>query len=106
MTEMELPNICPNGHPVMIDWDKLEGRPLSKIYKVFGFSCPVCSAWKPCWFSSAQLDENLKRLSEMNPRNPSFWYHFVKTRNRSIEIQARGRKEYGEIGFQDMAIIG
>jgi hypothetical protein len=104
---MELFVLASCGHWNMIDAENLERRPLSGLYTAEGFTCQECNTWKPWWYSTRQLDENMRKLETMKPDHPSFWWHFVKTRKRAEEIQQRGRNTaHGEIGHQNMATPG
>lgn len=83
--------LCLVGHENMIDWENLEKRPLSKLLTAEGFMCQVCGTWKHLYYSTPQLEEKMRRLTQMSPAHPSFQYHFVKTFKRAQEVQRRGR---------------
>jgi hypothetical protein len=104
MPMMELPTHCDScGQDTMLDWSRLERRPLSKLYSVEGFFCPFCRRWKPLFFTTRQLDENLRKLETMRPDHPSFYFHLLKAVKRAQEIQKRGRELDGSIRHTDMA---
>jgi len=89
----------------MIDWHRLESRPLSKLLTVSGYVCQQCNRWKPCWYSNRLLDDAMRKLESMSPQNPSFFYHFVKTMKRAAEIQKRGQEtDNGTIRHPHMAL--
>jgi len=88
---MELPVLCSCNHENMVDWENLESRPLSKLYTVEGSICQGCGKWKPLFYLTPQLEENMRRLKNMQPSHPSFWYRFRKTAKRAEELQRRGR---------------
>lgn len=91
---------------MMVDWERLESRPLSKLLTVQGCTCMFCMSWKPCWYTNRQLDDQMRRLESMPPTHPSFKYHFVRTAKRAEEIQRRGRNTDGALGHQNMAQSG
>ncbi len=103
---MDLPVLCDTcGHEQMVDWERLEVRPISSLYTAHGYTCSKCSTWKRLWISTVQLLEHIRRLETMQPTHPSFWYHYSKTMKRSLVIQRRGRiSENGTIRDKDMAI--
>ena len=102
---MELPFRCTAcGVETMQDMAKLPRRPISKLYSVEEFICKACGKRKPCFFTTVQLLDGMRKLETMRPTHPSFWYHFLKTLKRAEEIQRRGEKEYGKIGHQDLVI--
>lgn len=74
----------------MINLLNLESRPLSKLMTVSGYVCQQCHRWKPCWYSNRLLDEAMRKLGSMSPKNSSFPYHFSRTMKRALEIQKRG----------------
>jgi len=74
----------------MLDLEKLEKRPVSKLYFVEGFLCQHCERWEPVFFTTLQLQESMKKLAQMSPHNPSYSYHLSKTLKRAEEIQKRG----------------
>lgn len=88
----------------MMDWDDLESRPLSKIYTIFGYKCQQCGIWKPCWFSTRLLDEEMRKLENTSPTNPSFKHRFVKAVRRAEEIQRRGQEINGSLEHSDMVV--
>jgi hypothetical protein len=95
---MELPDVCPSCHQTnMVDWENMEKRLISKIYTVYGYSCPKCGKWKPSFYTTRQLEENIRRLMRMSPNHPSFQYHLIKAAKRAEEIQRRGRIASGSI---------
>lgn len=105
---MEIPVRCDAcDHQTMVDWENLEGRPLSKLITVYGYTCQVCNVWKPCWYSNRQLDDAMRRLISLPPTHPSFLYHFARTMKRAKEIQQRGRNTAnGAFGHQNLAQSG
>lgn len=106
-SKMDLPDNCPNCNQInMVDWERLETRPVSALYVVLGYHCKACGCWKPCTYSTRQLDGNLRRLILMRPDHPSFYYHLVKTVRRAEEIQRRGRELNGSIQHRDVASAG
>lgn len=90
----------------MIDLQKLESRPLSKLYTQEGFTCQHCERWEVCWFTTLQLHESMRKLEKMHPFNTSFAYHFSKVYKRAAEIQKRGQEINGKIGLSNMAPAG
>jgi hypothetical protein len=104
---MELPFRCSTcGVETMLDWAKLPIRPISKLYSVQEFICKACGKSAPCFFTTVQLLDGLRKLETMRPNHPSFRYHFVKTLRRAEEIQIRGEKEYGEIRHKNVVKFG
>ena len=75
----------------MVDLENLESRPLNKLYTVEGFTCQECNTWRPCWYSSLQLQESMRHLNQMRPDHHSFQHYLGKVYKRAIEIQRRGR---------------
>ena len=96
---MELPDTCTCGQINMIDYENLTSRPLGKLYTEYGYSCKACGNWKPCLISSRQLDEKLRKLTEMSPDHPSFPYHFAKAVKRAQEVNKRARSVHGSVGI-------
>lgn len=90
----------------MVDPLKLERRPLKGLYTQEGFECQQCHRWKPCWISTRQLDEKMRKLENMRPDHPSFMYLFVKVLKRAEEIQRRGTETDGSIRHQNMVASG
>ena len=99
---MELPFRC-TACGVETMQDKLPRRPISKLYSVEEYICKACGKHAPCFFTTVQLLDGMRKLETMRPDHPSFRYHFAKTLKRAEEIQRRGEKEYGKIGIQDLA---
>lgn len=100
---MDLPNTCFCGEVNMIDFLKLERRPLNSLMWVEGYECQHCRQWKPCWFSNRQLDEKLRKLESMPVTHRSFRYTFVKLYNRAVQLQIRGQETDGSIRHKDVA---
>jgi hypothetical protein len=101
---MELPDNCSNcDHVNMIDWSKLESRPLAGLYTVSGYTCKKCGKWKPCYYSNRLLDESLRKLESISPKNRSFEFHFRKLVKRAIDIQERGMAAHGASRCKNMA---
>ena len=86
----------------MVDFGKLDRRPLTNLYIVEGYICSKCEVWKPLFFTTRALDENFKRLKMLGPTHRAFLYHFLKTLKRAMDIQERGRW-HGEIAYKDVA---
>jgi len=82
----------------MVDWERLEKRPVNSIYSISGQVCQSCQKWNVLWYSTKLLDEKMEKLANTPQTNKSFWYHFCKTRKRAEEIQKNGK-----IKFQNMA---
>jgi hypothetical protein len=103
---MEIPVLSSCGHWNLIDPESLTKRPFAGLYTVSGYPCRICGIWEAFWYSNLQLDDQMRRLNEMRPTHPSFWYHFVKAKNRAQEIQKRGRGlnkgENGTVGHSHM----
>lgn len=90
----------------MIDLQKLDSRPLSKLYTQEGFTCKHCERWEVVFYMTVALQESLRKLEKMHPFNTSFAYHFSKVYKRAQEIQKRGREIHGKIGLSDLAPAG
>lgn len=105
ISKMELPDVCPNCHEInMVDWRGLERRLLSKsLFVQLGYSCRACERWKPCCYTTRQLDEKLHQLDSMLPAHPSYYFYFVKAYKRAEEIQRRGKVADGSFQHKDMA---
>lgn len=104
---MDIPDICPHcGTVNMIDWTKLERRPLSKVIWVEGYTCQQCNRWKPCWYSNRLLEEALRKLESMPPRHASFAWHFLKAIKRAQDIQKRGMDTDGSLRHQNLVVSG
>jgi len=86
---MELPDVCVCGHVNLVDYGKLERRPLSGLYTASGYECRQCKTWKPCYYSTRLLDEELSKLEKLSPNHPSFAFRLAKAFRRASAIQVQ-----------------
>lgn len=86
---MDIPILCSCGRETIVDWTRLEKRPITNLIRVEGYTCR-CGKWVSCWYSTRQLEESLCKLESMRPEHANFLYYFGKALRRAEEIQKRG----------------
>lgn len=89
----------------MLDFEKLESRPLSRIYFEEGFVCGYCGQWEPVFITTQSLRDAMRKLDRMSPSHRSFYFHLLKTLRKANEIQRRG-EEYVALSIPHMAVPG
>lgn len=90
MPVMELPIWCSHcGRENMIDLERLDSRPLSKIFSQEGFICEHCGQWKSVFYNTQSLKDAMRKLDEMSLVHKDYRFHFAKTVRKAMDVQKR-----------------
>ena len=86
----------------MIDLEKMENRPLSRIFTQEGFICERCGTWKPVFINTLSLRDAMRKLDQMPLTHKDYRFHFMKTVRKAMDVQKRG-DQHGPSRNKDMA---
>jgi hypothetical protein len=73
----------------MVDVERMESRPVSKILKVEGFTCGTCGGWNPVFYVTTSLQEQMRKLEHTPATHRNFAYYFSKTLRKAAGVQER-----------------
>lgn len=82
--------LCECGQETLIEYERLESRPLDRLMTARGYQCERCNQWKPVFYTTQLLDAMLRKLESYDPSRRDFQFHFGKALRRTEDIQKRG----------------
>ena len=74
----------------MVDLEKMESRPLSKLVTVEGFTCKHCGKWKQMFVITASLMDAMRKLNSLPTTRRDFMWYFRKVLRKAEGVQKRG----------------